>query len=68
MTAKDLQALGVIDEIVPEPLGCAHRNHAAMAAALKKSVAQHLAHLSELPSDELLAARYEKFRKMGVYQ
>lgn len=68
MTAKDLLALGVIDEIVPEPLGCAHRNHAAMAAALKKSVAQHLAHLSELPSDELLAARYEKFRKMGVYQ
>ncbi len=68
MTAKDLLALGVIDEIVPEPLGCAHRNHAAMAAALKKSVAQHLAHLSELPSEELLAARYEKFRKMGVYQ
>lgn len=68
MTAKDLLALGVIDEIVAEPLGCAHRNHAAMAAALKKSVAQHLAHLSELPSDELLAARYEKFRKMGVYQ
>ena len=68
MTAKDLMALGVIDEIVPEPLGCAHRNHAAMAAALKKSIAQHLALLSELPSEELLAARYEKFRKMGVYQ
>ena len=68
MTAKDLLALGVIDEIVPEPLGCAHRNHAAMAAALKKSIGQHLAHLSELPSEDLLAARYEKFRKMGVYQ
>ncbi len=68
MTAKDLLALGVIDEIVSEPLGCAHRNHAAMAAALKKSIGQHLARLSELPSDELLAARYEKFRKMGVYQ
>ena len=68
MTAKDLLALGVIDEIVPEPLGCAHRNHAAMAAALKKSIGQHLAQLSELPSEDLLAARYEKFRKMGVYQ
>ena len=68
MTAKDLMALGVIDEIVPEPLGCAHRNHAAMAAALKKSIGQHLAQLSELPSEDLLAARYEKFRKMGVYQ
>ena len=68
MTAKDLMALGVIDEIVPEPLGCAHRNHAATAAALKKSIGQHLAQLSELPSEDLLAARYEKFRKMGVYQ
>ena len=68
MTAKDLMALGVIDEIVPEPLGCAHRNHAAMAAALKKSIGQHLAQLSELPSEDLLAARYEKFRKMGAYQ
>jgi acetyl-CoA carboxylase carboxyl transferase subunit alpha len=68
MTAKDLLALGVIDEIVPEPLGCAHRNHAAMAAALKKSIGQHLAQLSELPSEDLLATRYEKFRKMGVYQ
>jgi acetyl-CoA carboxylase carboxyl transferase subunit alpha len=68
MTAKDLLALGVIDEIVSEPLGCAHRNHAAMAAALKKSIGQHLAQLSELPSEDLLAARYEKFRKMGVYQ
>jgi len=68
MTAKDLMALGVIDEIVPEPLGCAHRNHAAMAAALKKSIGQHLAQLSDLPSEDLLAARYEKFRKMGVYQ
>ena len=68
MTAKDLLALGVIDEIVPEPLGCAHRNHAAMAAALKKSIGQHLAQLSDLPSEDLLAARYEKFRKMGVYQ
>jgi acetyl-CoA carboxylase carboxyl transferase subunit alpha len=53
---------------VSEPLGCAHRNHAAMAAALKKSIGQHLAQLSELPSEDLLAARYEKFRKMGVYQ
>ena len=68
MTAKDLLALGVIDEIVSEPLGCAHRNHTAMAAALKKSIGQHLAQLSELPSEDLLAARYEKFRKMGVYQ
>jgi acetyl-CoA carboxylase carboxyl transferase subunit alpha len=68
MTAKDLLALGVIDEIVSEPLGCAHRNHAAMAAALKKSIGQHLAQLSDLPSEDLLATRYEKFRKMGVYQ
>ena len=68
MTARDLFALKVIDEIVSEPLGCAHRDHAAMAATLKKTITQHLAKLAELQPDELVAARYEKFRKMGVYQ
>jgi acetyl-CoA carboxylase carboxyl transferase subunit alpha len=68
MTAKDLYALGVIDEIISEPFGCAHRHPAATAAALKKSIEQHLAALSDVPTDELLTARYEKFRKMGAYQ
>jgi acetyl-CoA carboxylase carboxyl transferase subunit alpha len=68
MTAKDLLALKIIDDIVPEPAGCAHRNPAAMAATLKKSIAQHLASLSELSPEDLLAARYEKFRRMGAHQ
>lgn len=68
MTAKDLLALGIVDEVISEPVGCAHRHPEAMAAALKKSLGQHLAQLSESTAEELLASRYEKFRKMGVYQ
>lgn len=68
MTAKDLLALGIVDEVISEPLGCAHRHPEAMAATLKKSLGQHLARLSESTPEELLASRYEKFRKMGAYQ
>lgn len=67
MTSKDLLQFGVIDEVVSEPLGCAHRHPDVMAATLKKALTQHLAALSELPPDELLTARYDKFRRMGVY-
>lgn len=67
MTAKDLLALGIVDEVISEPLGCAHRHPEATAAALKKSLGQHLARLSESTPEELLASRYEKFRKMGAY-
>ncbi len=68
MTAKDLMALGVIDEIISEPPGCAHRHPAETAAAIKRSLTRHLTELSERSADELLLARYEKFRKMGAFQ
>jgi len=66
-TSKDLLKLGVVDEIIPEPLGGAHRNHRQMASSLKGSLIHNLRELSKIPQDELLDHRYEKFRKIGVF-
>jgi acetyl-CoA carboxylase carboxyl transferase subunit alpha len=66
-TAKDLLELNVIDEIVPEPLGGAHRDHRQMATTLKGSLSKALKTLSALPLDELAERRYQKFRRMGVF-
>jgi acetyl-CoA carboxylase carboxyl transferase subunit alpha len=68
MTAKDLLALGVIDQIISEPTGCAHRDPAAMAATIKHAVSRHLSDLADRTAEELITARYDKFRKMGVVQ
>ena len=65
ITAPDLQQLGLIDEIVPEPRGGAHNDHAAASAMLDRSLERALAELSRLPADQRLAARYDKFRHMG---
>jgi len=67
LTAPDLHRLGVIDEIVQEPPGGAHRDPEAMAENLKKTIDRHLKELEGVPVDDLLAARYEKFRKMGFF-
>jgi acetyl-CoA carboxylase carboxyl transferase subunit alpha len=68
MTAKDLLALGVIDQIISEPTGCAHRDPAAMAASIKQAVTKHLSDLADRTAEELVSMRYDKFRKMGVVQ
>jgi acetyl-CoA carboxylase carboxyl transferase subunit alpha len=67
LTAEDLLDFGIIDEIVPEPLGGAHRDHKQMAAALKQSILRHLQELSRLSPDELVQDRYCKFQRMGVF-
>ncbi len=67
-TAKHLMELGVIDEIVPEPLGGAHRDHRAMATTLKGSLLHALKELQAVPREELLDRRYEKFRRLGVFE
>jgi acetyl-CoA carboxylase carboxyl transferase subunit alpha len=67
LTAPDLSRLGVIDEIVEEPLGGAHRNPQGMAETLKKVVERHLKELEKLNTLELLSLRYEKFRRMGTF-
>ncbi len=67
-TSTDLLKMNVIDEIIHEPLGAAHRDHRKMAAELKKSLIQNLKNLSAIPTDELVNRRYEKFRKIGVFE
>ena len=66
ITAPDLLRLGVTDEIVAEPQGGAHRHPEAAMAAVGRAVARHLDEVVGLPPDELLARRYEKFRRMGT--
>jgi len=67
LTAKDLYRLRVIDEIVKEPLGGAHRDPKRMAEFLKGVVEQHLGELEKMDIDEILKNRYEKFRRMGSF-
>ncbi len=67
-TARDLLALGVIDAIVPEPLGGAQRDPAAAAASLKAVLAAHLDELARLDPEERVQKRYAKFRAMGSWQ
>jgi acetyl-CoA carboxylase carboxyl transferase subunit alpha len=67
LTARDLFGLGVIDRIVPEPLGGAHRDQRQMANFLKQYLLRDLKDLRDMPPDELLEQRYQKFRRMGIY-
>src|SRR6056297_3303540 len=66
-TSGDLQRLGVVDDVIEEPLGGAHRDHHQMANRLKTYLSRTLNELESIPTDQLLDSRYEKFRKMGVY-
>ena len=65
ITAHDLLERGLIEEIVPEPLGGAHRDLAAMAAILKDTITRNLGELCALPMNELLQARYQRYRAIG---
>lgn len=67
ITAKDLLQLGIIDEIIPEPLGGAHRDPKATALSLKNSLLKEIPRLMEMPKDKLTKKRYEKFRAIGLW-
>jgi acetyl-CoA carboxylase carboxyl transferase subunit alpha len=67
LTAKDILDLEVIDEIVPEPSGGAHRDHESMATSLHEALSRNLAELRKIPADELIEQRYQKFRKMSRF-
>ena len=67
LTSKDLLKLGVVDEIVPEPEGGAHRDYDVAAANLGVTLRENLARLREPPIDELLKKRYQKFRALGNF-
>jgi acetyl-CoA carboxylase carboxyl transferase subunit alpha len=68
ITAPDLQRLGVIDAIVPEPLGGAHRDWDTAAASLRTALREQLAALTDLSPEALTADRYEKFRRIGAFE
>ncbi|PKQ15642.1 MAG: acetyl-CoA carboxylase carboxyl transferase subunit alpha [Actinobacteria bacterium HGW-Actinobacteria-7] len=67
MTASDLLGMGIIDEIVPEPVGGAHHDPAAMFVAVGTSVGRALLELSGIHREELVATRYERLRAVGAY-
>lgn len=66
-TSTDLLQFGIIDAVIPEPLGGAHRDHHQMAARLKFYLVRTLRELLATPLDKLVEKRYEKFRRMGVF-
>jgi acetyl-CoA carboxylase carboxyl transferase subunit alpha len=67
LTAGDLLKLGVIDHVIPEPLGFAHRSPRDMGNTLKSYLTKQLRELSLLTRADLLTQRYEKFRKIGLF-
>ncbi|HEY3809412.1 MAG TPA: acetyl-CoA carboxylase carboxyltransferase subunit alpha [Steroidobacteraceae bacterium] len=67
LTADRLNALGLIDEVLPEPLGGAHRDPVAMSATLKHAITRHLRELTSLPTELLLEQRQTRIASFGVY-
>lgn len=68
LSADHLERLGVVDEIIPEPLGGAHNDPTQAASALKYVIQKHLNDLRGLPAEKLLETRYERYRRLGVYE
>jgi acetyl-CoA carboxylase carboxyl transferase subunit alpha len=66
LNARELVELGVVDGVVPEPVGGAHHDHQAAADFLKTAIVSALEELGKVSTAKLLDARYEKFRRMGV--
>lgn len=67
-TSGDLLEFGIIDEVISEPLGGAHRNHRQMAMNLKGSLIAAIRDLRQIPENDLVERRYQKFRRMGVFE
>src|SRR6056300_880099 len=68
LSADDLLDIGIIDELIPEPMGGAHHDHVGSANNLKSTVNKHLLELDGIPKPDLLDQRYEKFRKFGEFR
>ena len=68
ITAQELHRLGLVDDIVPEPIGGAHRDPAAAAQSVAAALTGTLSRLEQMSIDELLHARYRKYRDIGFYQ
>ncbi|MFA3784124.1 acetyl-CoA carboxylase carboxyltransferase subunit alpha [Melioribacteraceae bacterium 4301-Me] len=68
LSAEDLLQQGIIDRIIPEPLGGAHKNYSLMANTLKSALKEELSQLIKIKPEKLIQNRLEKFGKMGVYK
>lgn len=68
LNANTLKELGVVDDVIPEPLGGAHNDVAQSAAGLKSAIQKHLNELRGLKTDKLLDARYERYRHLGAFE
>ena len=67
LTAKDNMELGIVDAVIDEPLGGAHRDHETASANLEAWIVAQLEELSQMSPEELVNARYERFRRLGAY-
>ncbi len=67
ITSKHLLEAGLVDEMIPEPMGGAHRDPESVAAVLKKTILTFIKETTPLSVDALLEARYQKFRRMGIF-
>jgi len=67
LTAQDLLNFGIIDTVIPEPLGGAHRNPQAAAENVKKAILESINEISMIPKEKMLEKRYEKFRRIGKF-
>ncbi|MEN2985897.1 MAG: acetyl-CoA carboxylase carboxyltransferase subunit alpha [Thermodesulfovibrionaceae bacterium] len=67
LTAQDLKEFGIIDDVIQEPLGGAHRDHQEIAKRVKNKLLEAIEEIMAIPTEELLKRRYEKFRKIGDF-
>ncbi len=67
LSANDLLGLKIVDQIIPEPLGGAHKNPSEAGANLKKAILEQLYPLLNLPKNDILEGRYQRFRNYGIY-
>ena len=67
LTARDLSGFGITDEIIQEPAGGAHRDHAQAARNVGEAIRRHLAQLRQLSPEQIVADRYRKYRAIGVF-
>lgn len=67
LTAQDLKKFGIIDDIISEPLGGAHRDPQEVGKKIKAKILSTIAELAKIPTEELIKRRYEKFRKIGNF-
>ncbi|MCK5392997.1 MAG: acetyl-CoA carboxylase carboxyl transferase subunit alpha, partial [Candidatus Omnitrophica bacterium] len=67
LTAPDLLKFGLVEEIIPETEGGAHKNHQETAGNVKKAIIKNLEKISKASIEEILEKRYQRYRKIGVF-